>query len=390
MSPSSAGGAAAGYSLLSPAGHPYSPADLQRQFVGMSARDVYALLCRRNNCRVISSVIEQLPEKPGVWDLAQLDLEKTYVGHRGLVPVIELCKLLHKLQSLSFANNYLTNKSVWFACQMLMFHPAVSSVSFACNDVSWTAGMCILELVTRNANVRAVDVTETLLQPKVAQAILTQIRRNVAGATGKEQKKRAQSSNPISHARAVRIRALKRLFRDLLSKKGTPDSGGGSGKVPRECIAEGLVAQAALSGRERELEQRGPDYIKSVASRAPAEMVDWESFLLLVLFPEMPLRREHVDSLRRLFNSVNSDGSGYVFAAELPAMLAAVLGHPPTPLELHSKLAYFGLQHEDTVTTMTFDEFLVLVSEHGPEVGEHVTHATKTPMARQGMKPPHH
>src|SRR5687767_4055746 len=55
--------------LSSQPSHAYNAADLQRQFVGMSARDVYALLCRRGNCRVISSVIEQLPEKPGVWEL---------------------------------------------------------------------------------------------------------------------------------------------------------------------------------------------------------------------------------------------------------------------------------------------------------------------------------
>jgi hypothetical protein len=373
--------------LLSEPGHSYSPADLQRQFVGMSVRDVYALLCRRNNCRVISSVIEQLPEKPGVWELQQLDLERTYVGHRGVVPVIELCKLLHKLQSISFANNFLTNKSVWFACQMLMFHPTVSTVSFASNDISWTAGMCILELVTRNANIRSVDVTETLFQPKVTQAILAQVRRNIAGSTGKEQKKRSQASSPINHARAVRIRALKRLFRDLVSKKGNP----ADQKVPRECVIEGLRAQANLSGRERELEQRGGEYLKAIVSRAPADHIDWEAFLLVVLFPEIPFRKEHVDSLRKLFNSVNSDGSGYVFVSEIPAMLAAVLGHPPTPEEVHSKMAYFGLSQDDNVTTMTFDEFLVLVCEHGPEIGEHLTNVTKTPISvKHGMKPPHH
>lgn len=380
--------AATATGLLTPPGHSYSPADLQRQFVGMSARDVYALLCRRNNCRVISSVIDQLPEKPGVWELHQLDLERTYVGHKGIVPVIEICKLLHKLQSVSFASNFLTNKSVWYACQMLVFHPTVSSVSFAANDVSWTAGMCVLELVTRNPNIRSVDVTETLFQPKVTQAILAQVRRNISGATGKEQKKRSQTSSPIAHARAVRIRALKRLFRDLVSKRGTAAQ---DGRVPRECIADGIRALAGLSGRERDVEQRGAAHLQAIAARAPGDAVDWDAFLLLVLFPEIPFRREHVDGLRKLFNSINSDGSGYVFTAEIPAMLAAVLGHPPSAEEIESKMAYFGLSLDDNVTTMTFDEFLVLVSEHGPEVGEHLTNGTKTPISsKHGLKPPHH
>ena len=162
--------------------------------------------------------------------------------------------------------------------------------------------------------------------------------------------------------------------------------------MPRECVIEGIRALANLSGRERDIEQRGPEYLKAVANRAPADNIDWEAFLLVVLFPEIPFRKEHVDSLRKLFHSVNTDGSGYVFVNEIPSMLAAVLGHPPTPEEVQSKMAYFGLSLDDNITTMTFDEFLVLVSEHGPEVGEHLTNITKTPMATttHGLKPPHH
>lgn len=361
---------------LTPPGQAFNCAELQQQFFGMSARDVYALLCKRSGCEPITAVSKLLPEKSAVWDTEELDLSRTYVGHRGVVPLTELCKLLHRLTTINLSNNYLTNKSVWHVCKMATFHPSLRTVDLSKNDVSWTAGMCVLELAVRNPAISTVNLDDTLIKPKVVDSITQQIRRNAF--SGNKHHRRGPSAT--NHPTTVRMRALRRLFRDACQREGSKD-----GRLPRQCLVEGYLELLRLSGREHEKNQRSPAFFEAFAKRAKTDTVDWEQFMLLVMLEDATFEPSLVEQLRGVFNQYDPDGAGYVELCDLEGILQAVTGSTPTAAEVQSKLAFYAA---DATMTVTWEEFLLLMYDRGPVVGESASFASQTPMKR--AKPTHH
>jgi Ca2+-binding EF-hand superfamily protein len=355
---------------LTQPGQAFNCTELQQQFFGLSARDVYALLCKRSGCDPVSAVTSLLPDKSGVWDTTELDLSRSYVGHRGVVPLTELCKLLHKLQTLNLSNNFLTNKSVWHVCKMATFHPTLSKINLSRNDISWTAGMCVLELVSRNPVVQFVDISQTLIKPAVAEGITSQIRRNsLAGS--RHHRRGAKSTN---HPLVIRQRALKRFFRESVARDGSAD-----GRLPRSFLAEGYKEVLRLSGREKEVDQRSPSFFTAFVNRCPSETVDWELFMLLVMIEEPTVDFQLIERLRHVFDTFDPDTSGYVELADLKSIVQAVNESEPSDSEIESKLAFYAA---DTSMTVTWDEFLLLMYDRGPVVGEKTATLSATPMTR--------
>lgn len=360
--------------FLSPPGQPYVSADLLRTFAGMSPRDVYVLLCKRAGCRAVSSVRAMLPDKPGAWDVREVNLARSYVGARGCIPVIELCKLFPNLTSVSFAGNHLSNQSVWHICKVLQFHPSVVRLDLSENDVSWTAGMCVLELSTRNTTLQHIELGGTLIKPKVVAAINGQIRKNMIA--GSRQSRRGP--NPSNHPMTIRQRALKRTFRDLLAREGTQEEG----LVPRGCIADGLKESFKLMGRESEAEYRSPAFFERAVARAGgSDYVSWECFMLLVMLDDVTFSPALVEDLRRVFRHFDSDGAGYLEMRDLADAMAALHGgNPPSPEEVLAKMEAFD---GDETMTLSWDEFLLLMYDRGPVVGELGSFATHTPLKKK-------
>jgi Ca2+-binding EF-hand superfamily protein len=311
-----------------------------------------------------------LPDKSGVWDTTELDLSRSYVGHRGVVPLTELCKLLHKLQKLNLSNNFLTNKSVWHVCKMAAFHPSLSSIDLSKNDVSWTAGMCVLELVSRNPVISAVDISHTLIKPAVADGISAQIRRN--SLAGSRHHRRGPKST--NHPLVIRQRALKRFFREALARDSTSDS-----RLPRSFLAEGYKEMLRLSGREKEVDQRSPNFFTAFVNRCPSETIDWELFMLLVMIEEPAVDSALIEKLRKVFDDFDPDSCGYVELADVKHILQAVNETEPSESEVDSKLAFYAA---DTSMTVTWDEFLLLMYDRGPVVGETTATMSATPMTK--------
>lgn len=347
-------------------GTAFNCTELQQQFFGMSARDVYALLCKRSGCEPVSSVLHMLPDKSGVWDTVELDLSRTYIGHRGVVPLTELCKLLHKLKSLNLSNNFLTNKSVWHVCKMATFHPSIASIDLSRNDVSWTAGMCVLELVMRNPAVQTINVADTLIKPAVAEGIVAQIRRN--GST--LHRKHGGDAIHTTHPMAIRLRALKRLFREACAREQ-------SDAVPKSFLVDGYKETMRLSGREKEFEQKSPAVLATFVARAPTDRVPWEHFMLLVMNDEITINQPLIEKLRAAFRKHDTDRSGVVELSALREIMEAVNEAPVADVEVESKLAFYSA---DSTMTLSWDEFLLMMYDRGPVVGEKMPVLSATPL----------
>jgi Ca2+-binding EF-hand superfamily protein len=348
----------------------FNCAELQQQFFGMSARDVYALLCKRSGCEPVSAVTMLLPDKSGVWDTTELDLSKSYIGHRGVVPLMELCKLLHKLTDLNLSNNFLTNKSVWHVCKMATFHPTLRSVDVSRNDITWTAGMCILELVMRNPSVLSVNLTQTLIKPAIVEAITTQIRRNLH--SGNRQHRRGPHAT--NHPLAIRQRALKRFYRDAVTREGASD-----GRLPKMFLADGYKEMLRLAGREKEIDQRSPNFFAGFVQRCPSETLDWEVFMLLIMIEEIIIDSSLIEHLRQAFHAFDSDGAGYVELADMKAIITMTTGLEPSDADIAAKLSFYAA---DSSMTVTWDEFLLFMYDRGPVIGEQSASLANTTLKR--------
>ena len=172
----------------------------------------------------------------------------------------------------------------------------------------------------------------------------------------------------------MRLRALKRHYRDLCAKDGSKD-----GRLPSRYLADGYKELLRLAGRETELANKSPAFFEAFVARAPSDTVDWEAFMLLVMLDEQVYHEELVETLRAVFRAFDSDGAGYVELSDLGSMMASAYHAIPTDAEVQAKLAFFAA---DPTMTATWDEFLLMMHDHGPLVGELGSFHTATPLTR--------
>jgi Ca2+-binding EF-hand superfamily protein len=350
--------------LLTHPGEAFKVSELQSALSATSSRDVYALLCKKNNCRYIKAVASQFSDVPGAWNgPGSLDLSKTYVGRKGVIPIVEVCKLLPSLSSLILSNNFLTNESVWYICKVALFHPGLQELDLSFNAITWTAAMSVAELVTHNNRIHSVNLAGTSIAPQIVEAIRIQTIRNSA-SSGRRTRK---TPNPCNHPITIRQRTLKRFFNDIAK---------GSGTVPSSALAEGLKEMWRISGREQEIAQCTSNFFELFNQRALSERIGWEPFMLLIM-TESQYNRAFVDALKRVFDEFDTDALGFVEVRELKDMMEQADPHrtPPTAAELNARKSFYDL---DDSMTLNWDEFLLLMYDHGPLMGT-AMEFTKTP-----------
>ena len=360
--------------FLSEPGKPYAPADLQRQFQGMTPRDVYALLCKRQGCKCISGVLDLLPNRENGWeDISVLDLSRTYVGARGAQVVIELCKLLSCLKKITLADNYLDNQSAWMLSKMAVYHPSISWVDVSNNPISWVGGMSILELVTRNHMVQKILVCGTHINASIQEYIAIQTRRNTCIRDGHTRR----GTNPCNHPIAMRQRALKRFFVDACSKLGIQN-----GKAPKSIVKEGVKEAYRLAGREEDLQQRPPDFVEGIVERAPSQEVGWDTFMLLCMCENAVIDAGVISKIRFIFEAFDIGSTGHVDAKDLQEMLNCMHDESlVTSEEVAMKKAYFDLGDNMTIV---WDEFLLMMYDSNVRKGERLGAALESPLGTTG------
>ncbi|CUG88273.1 leucine-rich repeat protein, putative [Bodo saltans] len=352
-----------GQGLLSPVGQPYSAAEIHAKFPSTTPQELYGLLCKSCKCKVIPGVAMMFPDTQRSWGtMTSLDLSHSYVGPKGVVPVVEMCKALPNITSIALRDNYLSNESVWLLSKMALYHPSLTTLDLGKNPISWTGAMCLVELVTRNHHITDVLLVGTSIPPNVTEAISAQALKNASlGAS------RARNGiNPCNHPTTIRQRAMRRYFHDVATRNGKQQDVGLT--VPKSLLADGLKELWKISGREREITQRTPLFYENFVNRASQDSVTWEEFFLVIMLEDVKYNEGFVDRLKAIFEQFDVEGCGYVEARALRGMMTQLspTQTPPTAEELQMKMRYYDL---DSNMTLGWDEFLLLMYDHGPVVG---------------------
>jgi len=273
----------------------------------------------------------------------------------------------HSLASINLSDNYLNNESVWHLCKMALYHPTLSSIDISCNPISWTGAMCMVELVNKNVHISRVSLMHTSMPPELVDAIGAQVLRNASIGSRKSRR----GVNPCNHPTTIRQRALKRYFYDIAGKRDT---------VNRSRLADGLKEMWKISGREREITQRTPLFYENFNKRATSDDVTWEEFLILIMLEDVLFNANYTERIRTVFNQFDVDGGGYVEVRELSNMMTYLSSTmvPPKPEEVRAKMSFYDL---DETMTLTWDEFLLLLYDHGPVV-DTKAELTATPLTQ--------
>ncbi|ORC89074.1 putative calpain-like cysteine peptidase [Trypanosoma theileri] len=358
-----------GMESQSAVGTPYNVQQLQSEFHALTPREAYRELCQRFQCHPISAVAAMFPDRIGQWnETTELNFSRLYVGAKGVRPVVELCKRFPALKSLNFANNYLTNDSVYFITRMAMFHPALERIELSGNEfISWTGGTYLAELVVRNTNMKEVGVRRTSLPQPVAESVFEQTRRNcvlafhASGGTPK----------PSVHPEVIHLRAMKRYFVEIQQ----------NGTVPASALVDGLRERMRILGHERDFGTFTEEFLEQLKARAPQERLTWEMFIVLLRLDGSEYDDILIKKLQRVFLEFNMEPSegmeGFIEARDLAAIHARLYGEPISSEEVKHLCSRIGL---DETMTIQWDEFMMIMYIRGPKEMYDALSWTRTPL----------
>lgn len=332
----------------------------QRDWRGLGARGVYSVLCKEHNCKANSGLAATLPDRPEDFNVHSLDMSMNMVGAKGVVPVMEVARLSQSLRTVDLRDNYLDNAAVRTVCVALKDHPSVESIDFSSNPISWTAGMSILELVQVNPTVLHVGMTDTFLKPNIVSTIEQRLRHNQAV----QAKRKAKGPNPTNHPLTIRMRALKRVFNEIVVREGQ------NGRVPKRCIVEGYKENMRMQSREAELEQHSVAFYDELKRRCNADefgLIGWETFLVISMVDDIGFSKDEIEELKGCFSKFDADSNGFIDLFELKAVVTAMCGGvQPSEEYVREKMRMYDA---DGSNTITLDEFVVMMVDKGPQPG---------------------
>lgn len=352
---------------------PYEVAAAQEAFAGCSPREAYGRICEHLHCTPVASVRAMLPRDVGAWDdVYSLDFARTYVGPKGAIAVVELCRCLPRLHTLSFADNYLSNDTVWHLVQMAVYHPALEHVDLSGNEfISWTGAMCLADLVLRNVNITHIDLRGATVAAEIVEAIHTQARANAA----LQFRQRGSQPCPPVHPAAVYIRTLKLLFLKY-EELGQRDAA---------LLETGFEELRRVSGRSNEVALDTDKFVATLKARMPPGDLTLEAFLILLLIEGSTYDVETVEKLKCVFLMYNVDATasdplrgGFVLAKFLADMLERIYGSRPSAADVATVQRRLALSSD---TTLRWGEFLYLTYPRGPQPGDRLCGMTCTPLA---------
>eukprot|EP01063_Lacrimia_lanifica_P015306 TRINITY_DN22102_c0_g1_i1.p1 TRINITY_DN22102_c0_g1~~TRINITY_DN22102_c0_g1_i1.p1 ORF type:complete len:373 (+),score=149.10 TRINITY_DN22102_c0_g1_i1:44-1162(+) len=330
-------------------------------YAGLSAREVYIAVCRQHACKVNSGIAANLPDAADGFDMATLDMTDNMVGPKGVVPLMEVVRLSGTLKSVVLKNNYLDNSAVRTVSLALRDHPSVEHVDLAGNPISWTAGMYLMDLVALNPRITKVDVAGTFLKPNIVKNITEQAQRNQKTRSGKK----SGGANPTNHPMSIRIRALKRMFSEILHREGR------DGRIPKRCIVDGYKENMKMQSREAELEQHNVEFYEQLKRRCNADamgMISFDSFLLVSMVDDIWYDNVEISRIKKIFTAFDADKNGYLDLRELKTVLTELHdGQVPPDSIVEEKMQLFDA---DGSHTLTLDEFIVMLVDKGPQINE--------------------
>ncbi|EPY26777.1 hypothetical protein STCU_06084 [Strigomonas culicis] len=220
--------------------------------------------------------------------------------------------------------------------------------------------MCLADLVKRNNRIQYVGLRQTSVALAESEAIFAQTRHNAA----RQFVLRGTPSNPSGHPAAIRLRAMKRFFFDMSH---------GSGKVDSAvAVREGVRERQRVLGKSRELALYKEAYYESLLLKAPSKMMNWDTFVVLVLMQCSEYLDDIISALHRVFSEfqVGSDRTQELGDAQVEVRCyASIYVRLYHALPSDQTLAFLKkrLDLEDDMT-VNWDDFLFCFYNAGPSV----------------------
>nr|CCC89272.1 unnamed protein product [Trypanosoma congolense IL3000] len=328
----------------------YNVQQLQGEFHVLPPCEAYRELCHRHQCKPINTVAKLFSSRIGEWNATtHLDFSRSYIGPKGVHPVVEMCKRLPALRVFNCADNYLTNNSVYLITRMAMFHPGLEQLELSGNEyISWTGGNFLSELALSNNNIREIGILHTTIPVDVAEDIFQQTRRNCVLSY----QAMDRPPKPSRHPDAIYVRSMKRLFMEKQE----------NGMAPASVLVDGHRERLRMFGMEHDITLYTETYYNDLCRRAPQDKISWEAFLIILMLDGSVYNEQVVKRLLNVFLEFNMEPKagveGFVDARDLAAIYARLYGERPSPSDVEKM--YGVLELNDTMT-LQWGEFLLLM-----------------------------
>jgi|Transcript_59479 serine/threonine protein kinase len=140
-------------------------------------RMLYLTWCTRTNLKPNSGVLAEM-EAQGDEESEVLDLNKNYVGSKGIPAIMQVVASKNKLKKLMLAANEIENTDVSVVVSTLEKHPSVTHIDLSNNPLSRTAAKKLQYLVQKNPAIQRMDLDGTDIHPDRIQCINAQLQVN--------------------------------------------------------------------------------------------------------------------------------------------------------------------------------------------------------------------
>eukprot|EP00796_Vickermania_ingenoplastis_P012455 gene12455-8543_t len=131
--------------------------------------DLYSYYCRRWDCRPNSSFAKYLEEAYNHHGqqriLHTVDVSSNYLGHKGIIPVLDLVKNTKTVKVLDVSNNRLEHEQLVHLCYCLAKHPSIRQLSVSNNLLHDASIGVLVELLEMNPSIIEVDISGNQFLP---------------------------------------------------------------------------------------------------------------------------------------------------------------------------------------------------------------------------------
>lgn len=143
-------------------------------------RMLYLGWCRNSGIRPNSGVVAMMEAHEGEDEDDTLDLNRNYVGSKGIPAIMAVVAAKSKLKKLMLAANEIENTDVATVVSTLEKHPSVTHIDFSNNPISRVAAKKLYHLVQMNPCIQRLDLEGTQIHADKIQAIEAQLEKNRA------------------------------------------------------------------------------------------------------------------------------------------------------------------------------------------------------------------
>ena len=146
--------------------------------------------------------------------ITNLDVSKNYLGEKGFHAFLEVVRQSQNLQTLSLANNGLTNDAVVALCRSVFNHPSLKSINLKNNPISLAGAAALVDLVRRSPKLTSITLDGTFIEDRSKLRIAKALDKNV-----RQMQKEKTNTTTGDHKEESAFQRTKREFNERKEAK---------------------------------------------------------------------------------------------------------------------------------------------------------------------------